>query len=302
MRKLLFLVTSICIFVLSSCNNTSEKKTSAADSLKKNGTDSTTKDVSIELKTNISPTAAKAITLVLEDKKKVTLDKFPPNSQDEIDRYGTDWDRVRDSSTRCLIDINNDNIPELITQYVVGNPDEFYNYSDIFTRVSENTYKRIGHYANSLSAYKNGVSLDFSSELVDFSNCYYCQLSDTFKVPVNGAKNINLELRNGAFVYAGKDDQLNEAVETNLKALKARGIPNLKKNQNLGSPDMDDGTRNAFAAYIVTYFFNNDRDMAKTKEVFSKYYDNADKNKIWKALEEYLNGKSAELNRNMKFQ
>ena len=303
MNKISFPAVLICMFSLLSCNNTGGKEAPIKDSMKtgeKKLPDlPVSKDnASFELKTNVSTATAKGITLVLENDKKLTLDKYPQyydNGQGD-DLTETVEKSTRDSAIRCLIDIDQDNTPELITQYFTGGA-HCCDVSDVFTKTSENTYKRICHYRGIISPEKNGITLAFREDLGYFSTCYACSIEDDFKWPADVERDIKLELKNGAFSYAAKSDKMNEGIEADLNALKARGIPNIKKDDM-----MDDGTRREYALLLVTYYFNTDRDLAKIKELFLKYYNNADKNKIWKDLEEYINSKTSELKKNIKFQ
>lgn len=299
MRKIIFPVLLIGIFCIYSCNNTKENETPTADSLKKDEkglSDSTAimDNPNFELKTNISSKTAKEITLVLEDGKTVPLNKFPQYyDNDGGGELISLEENITDSAIRCLVDIDHDNNPELITQYFSGGA-HCCDVSDIFTKVSENTYKRIGHYVGYISVDKNGLLLYFYEDLGYFNTCYACSIESEVKLPAEVPLAIKLELKNGAFAYAGKDDKLNEGVEANLKVLKARGIPKMQD-------EMDDGTRKAFAYYIVAYYFNTDRDLAKTKELFMKYYNNADKDKIWKELEEYCVTKTSDVKKKISF-
>ncbi len=289
-----FLLT--CVLMVLSCNNGQEKKSSTNDTLKTEVKGQLIPaDAAIELKTNISPAEAKAITVILDNGKEIALNKFP--QADELSKFpdgdvmGEINDHSRDSAIRSLIDIDHDNTLELVTQYIVLGTHQNY-ISDVFTRVSENKYKRILSYPSSISARTNSVSIYFFDDLVGFNTCFACGIDD--ELPYHDLRGINLELKNAAFQFAAKNDKMNQGLEQNLAALKKRGVAQMKDGQ-------DDGTRKEYAFNIVAYYFNNDRDLAKAKEAFEKYYDQPDKDKIWKELEKYILDKTQSLKKTIKF-
>jgi len=248
------------------------------------------KGLEIELKTNVSNTAAKEITLILENNKRIKLNKFPES--DEI--LGELEDEIRDSAIRCFIDIDQDNNSELITQYFTGGAHCCY-VTDIFIKISENTFQRIFSYQGEILIENKGVSLYYYEDIGYFNTCYACGVD--FKMPFDISPDINLKFQKNLFEFAKINDDLNEEIEANLKTLKAKGIPNISKDDY----PQDDGTRREYATNIITYYFNTERNIVKTKELFYNYYNHADKNTIWNELEVYLNGKHFTINRKIKF-
>ncbi len=242
-------------------------------------------DIEIELKTNVPTNDAKRTFLILENNKKIRLDKFPEGDE----YFNTD---IRDSAIRCLIDLDNDNIPELVTEYFTGGA-HCCDVSDIFIKLSDNTYKRVFSYDGSIALRNKTLGLYFYEDLGYFNTCYACGVE--VKMPFNLSPEINLVFQNKSFEFAEKSATLNEGIEENLKTLKAKGIP------DMNDFSQDDGTRKEYALNIVSYFFNTDRNLTKTKELFYSYYNHDDKNRIWNELEEYLNGKNASLKKFIKF-
>jgi len=246
-----------------------------------------TEDIEIELKTNVPINDAKRTFLILENNKKIRLDKFPEGD----DYVNTD---IRDSAIRCLIDLDNDNIPELVTEYFTGGA-HCCDVSDIFIKLSDNTYKRVFSYNGSIALRSKTLGLYFYEDLGYFNTCYACGVE--VKMPFNLSPEINLIFKNKSFEFAEKSATLNEGIEENLKTLKAKGIPNMTNDDF----SQDDGTRKEYALNIVSYFFNTDRNLTKTKELFYSYYNHDDKNRIWNQLEEYLNAKNLSLKKSIKF-
>lgn len=256
----------------------------------KSTTEDDTEDVEIELKNNVSTIAAKEITLILDNDKKIRLNKFP-----ESDPTIGDLDNeIRDSSIRCYMDIDKDKTSELITQYFTGGAHCCYR-TDIFIKVSDKMFRRVFSYPGIISVKKNGLSLYFYEDIGYFNTCYACGVD--IKIPFIISPTINLNFAKNSFDFAKKNDKLNADIEENLKILKAKGIPNMSNE----SYSQDDGTRKEYAINIVAYFFNLDRNLANTKELFYNYYNHDDKNKIWNELEEYLNVKNSSLKKQIKF-
>ncbi len=97
---------------------------------------------------------------------------------------------------------------------------------------------------------------------------------------------VNMQLINDNFQLISSEP-LNRQTERGLAALKKRGIPEMDSKDHTS---MDDGTRKAYAGYIITYYFNNNKDERKTYIIFSQNYTGKDKEQVWSELKKYFSG------------
>lgn len=241
----------------------------------------------IELNTNITKKQANEMTLILEENKRIKLSKYPLDDDD-----GNSNKEVRDASIRCLVDLNGDKKQELVTTYFTGGAHCCY-VSDIFIKVDENTYKNIFKYDGEIIIRKNTISLYIYEDLGYFLSCYGCGIDiENFN---RLSPEITLSYKNEKFEYAEENDTLYNALEKNMQFLKLRGVP--RKIDAYDDEENDDGTRKEYALNIISYFFNSERNIEKTKSIFFKYYESSDKEKIWNAIEEYITLKQEDLNK-----
>ena len=210
------------------------------------------------------------IKLTLEDKKTVTLKNFPPKD-DPSEEYQT---------SAQFVDINNDQIPELVTNYFTGGAHCCFIY-DVFKKVGDFDYKFIFEFGggeNSLYVVGDTLKLFVYEQIGYFFTSYACE----FNSP--DAAVINLKLINDKFQLICSEP-LNQQTEKGLAMLKKRGVPPMDSKD---PSSFDDGTRKAYAGYILTYYFNNNRDEKKTYNIFSQYYTGKDKEHVWEELKKYL--------------
>jgi len=125
------------------------------------------------------------------------------------------------------------------------------------------------------------VKLDFFEALGYFHTCYACAVA----YPKDAGPVAVLRYKNGKFSFLPADPQLNADIETNLKAITGKGIPDKDPDEESG---FDDGTRKAIAFNIVAYYFNNARNIGATQSLFDKYYVHRDKARIWKDISQTI--------------
>lgn len=148
----------------------------------------------------------------------------------------------------------------------------------ILTRTKENEMTEVLSFTGGTAISKDTVTLSFYEALGYFHTCYACWV-DYPKAEV-GPKAV-LIFKNGKFSFAPTDESTNTDIETNLKGITAKGIPDKDSEESGG---FDDGTRKAVAYNIVAWYFNNNRDLNATQQLFNKYYNHKDKATIWKDL------------------
>jgi hypothetical protein len=241
----------------------------------------------IEVENNIPQDEVNKINLVFENGKTIPLSEFPDDEGFKA------WAKLtsRDSTaTRYLLDLGNDKVPELITNYFSGGA-HCCDENDIFSESSENTYKHIFHFTGNISINRSEITLYVYEDLGYFKTGY----ARTVDTPETISPKIALIYKSNRFNYSPTNEKLNREIAENLDSLRTRGIP------DINSDGDDDRTRKAYACDIVTFYFNNNRDLNMTKNLFEQYYTNSDKQEIWHQLKRYMIETTSNIEKNIKF-
>lgn len=217
---------------------------------------------------NIPKEKIKTINLLLNKNKIVAANKFPEGEENKD---------LRATAIRCLKDLDNDNIDELIIYYFTGGAHccDVYN---IFKKNSDTTYKQIFSFTGPVTINKNQITLDLYEALGYFYSCYACEI----ETPHPLSPEIILNIKNDKFYFGKTIDSLNQQIEENLTFLQKRGVPDFPADDST----MDDGTRKTFAENIISFYINNGRDLEKSKLLFYNNYSHSDQDKIWADIKE----------------
>ena len=180
---------------------------------------------------------------------------------------------AQDSAAQ-FYDFDNDGKNELIIFIYSGGIAGLSYY--IFNEVADNTYNQIYSYGglgfdiqgNKLKLYPDGYRYFFT--------CGACSI----ELPNLNYDYYELEFRNGMFHWAKPDSNLNKKIVENLEWLKKRG-PVAISSENAAQ---DDGERKAYGQQLLSYLFNNQRDLVKSETLFKQYYINSDKREFWSAF------------------
>lgn len=181
-------------------------------------------------------------------------------------------------------DLDNDGIPELLITYWSGGA-HCCDITSIYKNEDRNVYKRVFEFSGNLQISSGGISTvelicSFYEDIGYFFSCYACSIED--QVPTRDfAPVIYFSYEKGKFVLP-KHQFLNDEIIKDLTFLSGRNVPPLDTDQ------FDDGTRKAYAARIISYYFNNDMNLEETRSLFDKYYINEDQSAIWKEIVERI--------------
>lgn len=176
-------------------------------------------------------------------------------------------------------DLDGDGNNEIVSSSYTGGA-HCCDVNTILRRTGENEMEEVLDFTGGATISKDTVSLSFYEALGYFHTCYACGV----EYPKDAGPVANLMYKNGKFSFFPLNQALNADIETNLKFITAKGIPNKDSEDESG---FDDGTRKAVAFNIVGYYFNN-RDMKATQNLFDKYYSHKDKPAIWKDIAENI--------------
>ena len=210
--------------------------------------------------------------ILIIDTTYTQLSKFPDS---------TDLQEQNNWRKYIFTDIDGDNIPELLTYYYTGGA-HTYNYN-FFQQISTNTFKSIFSFEGGYQAIdfnNNKLKINLYAQLGYFYTCYACNMSN--ELP-NGkfTPYITLVYEKGALYFDKQDTDLNQIIFENLTYLKNRDLPKLVSG-------FDDGTRKAYAEHIITFYFNNEKNIDLTKNLFTEYYIGNDNTEIWDQIVKQL--------------
>lgn len=220
----------------------------------------------IDIQGRISPEESRKIDLLLLDGRRISLLSFPLVEEVEDD--------VKDSLKSEFIDLDNDGVPELLTYYNLGGAHAIGSYS-LFFKGADNVYEQILSVDDAefpVKITKNGVYLTYGISY--FHTGAGAPPQGKFEV----SPTIHLKYKSNRLVYyTVANEELNNNIESNLKALKEKGIPPEEGG-------FDDGTREMFLNNIMAYYLNNNKDLSKSRDLFQKYYSSDDKEKLWNEM------------------
>ena len=179
-------------------------------------------------------------------------------------------------------DIDSDGNNEIVVDHYTGGA-HCCDVSTILTRTAGNEMKEVFDFTGGTTINKDTVQISFFEALGYFHTCYACGID----YPRDIAPTASFIYNSGKFSYVVKNGSVNEEIDANLKAITVNGIPDKDSRDETG---FDNGTRKAIAYNIVAFYYNNERDIALTKNLFEKYYTHKDKALIWKDLADAING------------
>lgn len=211
--------------------------------------------------------------ILIIDTTHTQLSKFPDST------YLMEHDNWRKYN---FTDIDGDDIPELLTYYYTGGA-HAYNYN-FFQQIATNTFKSIFSFEGGYQAIEfknNKLKINVYAQLGYFYTCYACNISN--ELP-NGkfSPYITLVYENGAICFDKQDPDLNQIIFENLAYLKNRDLPKLVSG-------FDDGTRKTYAEHIIAFYFNNEKNIDLTKNLFTEYYIGNDNTEVWDQIVKQLN-------------
>ena len=173
-------------------------------------------------------------------------------------------------------DIDQDGNAELISSHYTGGA-HCCDVNTILSRTGEAVMTEVLDYTGGTSISKDTVTISFYEALGYFHTCYACGVD----YPKDAGPDASFIFKKGSFSFLPYSQKTDEDCETNIKAIVSKGIPDKDSDEESGH---DNGTRKMIAFNLVAYYFNNQRDLAKTKSLFDKYYTHRDKDIIWKDL------------------
>jgi len=179
-------------------------------------------------------------------------------------------------------DIDADGRNEIITNYYTGGA-HCCEGNTILSQTGKDTMQEILTYTGGIAVSNDTVLLNFEEALGYFHTCYACGKD----YPKEIIPSVRFQFKAGKFSMLPTDAQINNDIEVNLRSLLAKPIPDKESEEESG---FDDGTRKAIAFNLVAFYFNNQRNLTKTRELFQQYYTHRDKNIIWKDLTKYISG------------
>lgn len=252
----------IVVFVSVSCNSTTDKTTARQQA-----------DTTAAEKPGVIAAIADSSKLMIINRK---------NEKLSYDAYRKTFEPASSSMqpTFTAKDIDADGNNEIVVDYYTGGA-HCCQVTTILSRTGETEMTEVLNYTGGTIISGDTVSLDFYEALGYFHTCYACGLENPRAV----SPMANFLYKKGTFVSLPANDQTNNAILTNLKFVKSRGIPN---KDNPGDDGFDDGTRKEIAINLTAWYFNNGRNTGDVKKLFDEYYHHADKEKIWKDLSSYL--------------
>lgn len=174
-------------------------------------------------------------------------------------------------------DIDGDGINEIVTSSYTGGA-HCCDVNTILSRSAENEMKEVLDFTGGTWISKDTVSLSFFEALGYFHTCYACSI----EYPKQIDPTAYLNFKKGKFSFLPTNKKMNDDIETNLKSITSKTIPDKDAADESG---FDDGTRKAVAFNIAAYYFNNGRDIKAAQNLFDKYYTHKDKSAIWKDLD-----------------
>lgn len=226
------------------------------------------------LNTEIPDSVKKRIQIILKNGAKINFSQFPIGQEGTIEEEEAFLKGYRETLSSTFIDLDSDNIPELYTQFNWGGAQGIDEYG-IFIKENDSLFKQI-YLSTEYTEVKVGY-IETICNAMYFNTCGGCSLDSTFS---SEGDKIKLIYHDKMFKYCQPDESLNVQLKIKMNKIKMKGIP-----QGSG---YDDGTRRAFAANSISFFFNNKGDYIATKQFFEKYYTNDDKEKIWQDILIYI--------------
>lgn len=267
MKKYLFSLFAIVFFL--ACRNTPNKETatglSPADSL-----------LSKEENTTIFPaiTDSSKLNIIQRDAKTIPYLAYKQTFLEE-------GSFTQPSFTQQ--DIDGDGNKEIVISSYTGGA-HCCDVTNILARTADKEMKEVLSFMGGTYISKDTIRLSFFEALGYFHTCYACNVEypGSSIEPVAG-----LRFANGKFTFLPSMEEDNNTILKSLQFLQSKGVPDKGAEEEDG---FDDGTRKAYAFNIVAYYYNNARDLTKTKQLFYQYYTHKDKEAIWKDLAKYIAG------------
>jgi hypothetical protein len=269
--KKISLFPLVVVFVSVSCNSTTDKTTARQQA-----------DTTAAEKPAALAAIADSSKLMIINRKKEKL---------SYGAYRNTFEPVSPSMqpTFTAKDIDGDSNNEIVVDYYTGGA-HCCQVTTILSRTGETEMTEVLNYTGGTIISGDTVSLDFYEALGYFHTCYACGLEHPRAV----SPMANFLYKKGTFGFLPVNDQTNNAILTNLKFVKSRGIPN---KDNPGDDGFDDGTRKEIAINLTAWYFNNGRNTGETRKLFDEYYSHTDGGKIWKDIAGYINSFDEDINK-----
>lgn len=171
-------------------------------------------------------------------------------------------------------DLDGDGTTELIFYNNTGGAHCCDDYT-IFQKQSNTDYEFRAHLTGSacIDAATSQFSFSFNEMLGYFFGCYACGFEDsttTFRT----LREIVLKYNGGKLDPVPYDAAAEKQNITNLEVLQKHGFEKLEDM-------MDNGWRKEFAMNIAVWHYNHGKDWPATENLFRRYYNFADTEKIW---------------------
>lgn len=185
---------------------------------------------------------------------------------------------------KCLLDLDNDNIPELLISYYTGG-NHCCDGLWIGNKVKDSLYEEafaieggwISMSQQKIFSYNQVESIGY------FYECYSCD--GDLKPPYDYAATIiNFKYKNAKPIFIS-DSKNRTKLLKNLAILNKMPVPPLNKNRTESDCK---AYRKNFAMNIVALYFNGNQDSSICKPLFYKYYNGTDRDTIWNEITEYF--------------
>ena len=185
---------------------------------------------------------------------------------------------------KCLLDLDNDNIPELLISYYTGGNhccDGLWIGNKAKDSLYEEAFAIEGGWI-SMSQQKI-FRYNQVERMGYFYECYSCD--GDLKPPYDyDATDINFKYMNGKPIFIS-DSKNRAQLLKNLSILSVIPVPPLNKDRTESDCK---AYRKNFAMNIVALYFNDNQDSSICKPIFYKYYNGTDRDTIWNEITEYF--------------
>jgi hypothetical protein len=170
-------------------------------------------------------------------------------------------------TAHAFLNMDADDVPELVAG----------NY--LFAAGNDGRYRLVFHYNGAMYVQHQRLYLYFNDLLGEYHSCYRCAVN---QLPNDESiAEIRMVYDSGRVVFPGEDKHRSIAILENLRYLFKKGIP------ALDADGRDDGTRKELLRHFIAYHFNQ-RDMGMTARLFQQLYNEADKDAVWRDLQEMI--------------
>jgi len=275
-----------CFFV--SCNSTVEKSksvTKVKTTIQPTRTDSLDGYFADDLQTVLVVDNIAEVLKKTKPARKHLFISTPNGETISVKNFIEQTFRQRDSSyNKGLINLDNDNIPELLIGYYTGGNhccDGLWIGKKINDSLFEGTMEIEGGWVTindqMIFRYEQTERLGY------FYECYSC--CGDYKSPYDyRATDIQFKYKNGYPVFIS-DEKNRKQIIKNLAVLSKMPVPQLNKNRTESDCV---AYRKNFAQNIVALYFNDQQDSSGCKKVFYDFYKGTDRDTLWNDVADYF--------------